>query len=348
VSTQEFSIKTIAVLICLLLVAGSVVTFAQSGGDARRPVASGASSEPAREVDHGLLNEKLETLFDRVESRLADQAGDRAGLDQEVDALRADLTAAQAQIEVLKATVVEALAAQLAAEARLHSLEASAGRDTESEPAAGADPDRPSKMSSVLSYAEGLSRDPEQEPDVDVAAGPPAPGGQMAAGSRDYEVVGRARAATPDATERAASNPPVEAVEPAAGPASAEGAATVAGPAEDELKVGEVHFDSGSADLTPGAQRNAREAAKRIGSMEIEKVRVIGYTDTTGSRELNKHLSLMRAGSIAELLHEVGVPSERIEIVGAGEDSIPEPTGDGVSEPLNRCAGVFVTVGYQK
>jgi outer membrane protein OmpA-like peptidoglycan-associated protein len=341
VSTQEFSIKTIAALICLLLVAGSVVTFAQSGSDARQPGPSRASSEPAQALDRELLNEKLDTLFRRVESRLADQAGERASLDERVEALDAELTAAKAQIEVLKATVVEALAAQLAAEARLQSLETSpAGR-----PGGSA---RSSELGSVLRYAEGLS-EPDPEPGRDAAASRPAPGGELPAGDRDYRVLGEARAAAPDTTGPAASVPSAEAVEPAAGPVSPEAAITGVRAAGDELWVGEVHFDSGSADLTPGADRKAREAAERIGSMEeIEKVRVIGYTDTTGSREVNKHLSLMRAGSIAELLREVGVPDERIEIVGAGEDGIPEPTGDGISEPLNRCAGVFVTVGYQK
>jgi outer membrane protein OmpA-like peptidoglycan-associated protein len=337
VSTQEFSIKTIAALICLLLVAASVVTFAQSGGDVRQPAASRTSSEPAQGFDRELLNERLDALFRRVQSRLADQAGERASLDERVDALGAELTAAKAQIEVLKATVVEALAAQLAAEVRLRSLETSTSGGSE----------RSSEMGSVLRYAEGLS-EPEQEPGEDAATSPPAPGEERPASDRDYRVLGEARAAAPDTSGPAASAPLAGTVEPAAGPVSTEAPATGVEPAGDELRVGEVHFDSGSADLTPGAERKAREAAERIGSMEIEKVRVIGYTDTTGSRELNKHLSLMRAGSIAELLREVGVPDERIEIVGAGEDGIPEPTGDGVSEPLNRCAGVFVTVGYQK
>ena len=334
-STQEFSIKTIAALICLLLVAGSMVTFAQSGDEARQPAPSRASSEPARAVDPDLLSERLDTLFRRVESRLADQAGERASIDERVDTLSAELTAAKVQIEVLKATVVEALAAQLAAEARLRSLETSAAGPSSGREGA-------SEMRSVLSYAEGLS-DPEQEPGPSAAA---PPGGQTAAGAPDYDVIGEASAATPDATGPAA--PLAEAVEPAAGPVFAEAADPAVGPTADELKVGEVLFDTGSADLTPGAQRNAMEAAARIGSMEVEKVRVIGYTDTMGSPELNKHLSLMRAGSLARLLQEAGVPGERIEIVGAGEDGIPEPTGDGVSEPLNRNAGVFVIVSYQK
>jgi hypothetical protein len=31
-----------------------------------------------------------------------------------------------------------------------------------------------------------------------------------------------------------------------------------------------------------------------------------------------------------------------VEVVGSGEDDIPVPTADGVPEPLNRSAGIFV------
>jgi hypothetical protein len=35
------------------------------------------------------------------------------------------------------------------------------------------------------------------------------------------------------------------------------------------------------------------------------------------------------------------VASELIEVEGNGEKGAPEPTEDQVSEPLNRCAGIF-------
>jgi outer membrane protein OmpA-like peptidoglycan-associated protein len=56
------------------------------------------------------------------------------------------------------------------------------------------------------------------------------------------------------------------------------------------------------------------------------------------------HLSLQRARSIAELLESVGVSAEIIAVEGHGEDGVPEPTADQVSEPLNRCAGIFAMV----
>jgi outer membrane protein OmpA-like peptidoglycan-associated protein len=56
------------------------------------------------------------------------------------------------------------------------------------------------------------------------------------------------------------------------------------------------------------------------------------------------HLSLQRARSIADLLESVGVAAEIIAVEGHGEDGAPVPTADQVSEPLNRCAGIFAMV----
>ena len=40
---------------------------------------------------------------------------------------------------------------------------------------------------------------------------------------------------------------------------------------------------------------------------------------------------------------------DRIEVAPMGETAsvLPIPTGDGVSEPLNRCAGIFATLTYR-
>jgi outer membrane protein OmpA-like peptidoglycan-associated protein len=93
--------------------------------------------------------------------------------------------------------------------------------------------------------------------------------------------------------------------------------------------------------LTPGARRKTLEAAERIKGLAVSNIRIAGYTDTLGPAAFNKHLSLQRAQSIGELLSSVGVPSKIIDLEGNGEDGAPEPTGDQVSEPLNRCAGIF-------
>jgi OOP family OmpA-OmpF porin len=110
----------------------------------------------------------------------------------------------------------------------------------------------------------------------------------------------------------------------------------------DAIQVAEVHFDSGSARLTPGGERKTRAAVERIKSMEPTKVRVVAFTDRVGDAAYNRVLSKERALSVAALLESVGLPRDMVEVVGSGEDGIPEPTPDGVPEPLNRCAGIFV------
>jgi len=83
---------------------------------------------------------------------------------------------------------------------------------------------------------------------------------------------------------------------------------------------------------------------ERIRAMEPAKVQVVGYADTVGDAGYNRRLSMQRAGAIAMLLAQVGLSDDMVEIVGNGEDGLPEPTADGISEPLNRCAGIFVVI----
>jgi outer membrane protein OmpA-like peptidoglycan-associated protein len=112
--------------------------------------------------------------------------------------------------------------------------------------------------------------------------------------------------------------------------------------ASDPLMIGEVHFNPGSADLSPGGRSKTAEAAENFKAMAGGRIRVVGYTDTTGSSGHNKHLAVMRADSIAGVLESLGVSRERIEVIGKGEEDTPIPTDDQVAEPLNRCAGIFV------
>ena len=112
--------------------------------------------------------------------------------------------------------------------------------------------------------------------------------------------------------------------------------------AGDSIKVAEVHFNTGSAQLTPGGERRALDAVERIRSMGPAKVRVVAFTDRVGDSAFNLVLSKERALSVAAVLERVGLPREMVEVVGSGEENIPVPTADGVPEPLNRSAGIFV------
>jgi len=53
-------------------------------------------------------------------------------------------------------------------------------------------------------------------------------------------------------------------------------------------------------------------------------------------------ISEQRASVVASVLEEAGIDLSSIEVVGLGEEGIPEATGDEVAEPLNRCVGIIV------
>ena len=180
---------------------------------------------------------------------------------------------------------------------------------------------------------EALWRDSRAEIDALKAAqsqaATPVGGPGTALATAKDEAAGDLRAAVFQPADEAAADDPAASA-PAAGPG--------------EVMLNEIHFNPGSATLTPGGERKALEAADKIKALGARDVRVSGYTDTQGPAAYNMHLSLQRARSIADLLERVGVSAEIIAIEGHGEDGVPEPTADQVSEPLNRCAGIFAMV----
>jgi outer membrane protein OmpA-like peptidoglycan-associated protein len=112
------------------------------------------------------------------------------------------------------------------------------------------------------------------------------------------------------------------------------------GPAELRPLV-EVHFDLGSARLTPGAIAKLERAARVLREVPADRVMVVGNTDTTGPASLNMRISAARAGAVRDFLIAAGLPAVAIETVAQGQERPPVATADGVSEPLNRCVGIF-------
>jgi outer membrane protein OmpA-like peptidoglycan-associated protein len=241
---------------------------------------------------------------------LAEESEAQAGPEQQ-------LRAAEIELEIMRNQVMEALAARAKAEAALEMLR----RDHEALRA-----DQQTAERRVLDLGTEL----------DLAKG------EIAKLGTEVERLSEERASLQPAA--IGSGPADSAAASRPGPLLS----TTPNLAPDEFQVGEVHFNPGSADLTPGGERKTLEAAERIKTMEIAEVRVVGYTDTMGEAGLNQHLSLERAGSIADLLASVGVSREMIEIDGSGEEGVPVPTDDQIAEPLNRCAGIYVVMASPK
>lgn len=66
-----------------------------------------------------------------------------------------------------------------------------------------------------------------------------------------------------------------------------------------------VYFDTGKSVLTPGARADLCAAAQTAGASENSLMLVLGYTDSTGSQEINQTLSEKRAAAVVNHLQQV-------------------------------------------
>ena len=86
------------------------------------------------------------------------------------------------------------------------------------------------------------------------------------------------------------------------------------------VTLGDVLFETGRAELKPGAARNLDQLAQALRSDDRSKVAIEGHTDATGTREFNLDLSLHRAQSVQSYLIGHGVDPARITVRGMGPD----------------------------
>lgn len=114
----------------------------------------------------------------------------------------------------------------------------------------------------------------------------------------------------------------------------------------------DVLFDSGSAELKPGAERVLSELAAVLQQPEARdmKLMVVGHTDDRlmakrPAREKfpdNFALSTARAASVAKVLSRYGVDSSRIGIAGFGDHQPVASNDDPADRRKNRRVELFV------
>jgi outer membrane protein OmpA-like peptidoglycan-associated protein len=323
-------------------------------------VGQAADNEPAEagDAEAQAIADQLDTMIERATARLGDRPageGELGDPNADATALRERLQEAETQIRLLKNVVIQALRAQSAAEEALRREQAA--RQSRAVPEPGPAPTG-SQDQMLAAQVEVLTDSVRRlRADVDALRGrapseePPAPGRQSAL--RPSSSIDKPEP-TVDPLEEDAMLPeagmggryePWNEEEPAQSSSSVAAAvpaddATIA--AGEPIKVAEVHFNSGSAELTPGAERTTLDALERIRSLAPAKVRVVAFTDRVGDSAYNLVLSRERALSVAAVLERTGLPRDMVEVVGSGEEGVPVPTSDGVPEPLNRSAGIFV------
>jgi outer membrane protein OmpA-like peptidoglycan-associated protein len=154
----------------------------------------------------------------------------------------------------------------------------------------------------------------------------------------------------PEVAERAPAPPPAQTVAPAAQPPAAQATAPTPAPAPaalprqaasattgvlDELSsyleegggaegrrfvLDDVTFDTGSARLTDASRATVDELATLLKEHPSARIRIEGFTDSSGSAAANRQLSQQRAETVKQTLVEGGIETGRIQAQGHGPD----------------------------
>lgn len=85
------------------------------------------------------------------------------------------------------------------------------------------------------------------------------------------------------------------------------------------VTLGDVLFELDKARLKPGAKRSLRQLVRALRDAPKTRIRIEGYTDSTGSYAYNMRLSRERAESVRDYLVAHGIDADLITAVGLGE-----------------------------
>lgn len=97
-----------------------------------------------------------------------------------------------------------------------------------------------------------------------------------------------------------------------------------------------VNFEYSKADLTDAAKDILDQVAESLVANETVRVKIVGYTDNTGSAQFNNQLSRLRAETVKNYLISKGVSADRLETEGRGaNDPIADNSTD-KGRTLNR------------
>ncbi|CAI8792074.1 OmpA family protein [Pseudomonas serboccidentalis] len=111
------------------------------------------------------------------------------------------------------------------------------------------------------------------------------------------------------------------------------------------VTFGDVLFDTGKSELKYGSQRNIQQLANFLTENPERKVRIEGFTDSTGSEQLNLRLSEQRAAAVARTLEKLGIGAERILIKGYGMEFPITDNRSAQARQLNRRVEVIISNG---
>jgi outer membrane protein OmpA-like peptidoglycan-associated protein len=108
------------------------------------------------------------------------------------------------------------------------------------------------------------------------------------------------------------------------------------------LTLGDVLFDTGRAELHPGAGRKLDQLAQFLSEHKDRRVQIDGFTDSVGTDSYNEELSRRRADAVKSALLVRGIDSSRIATQGYGKSFPVADNNDSGGRQLNRRVEVVI------
>ena len=102
-------------------------------------------------------------------------------------------------------------------------------------------------------------------------------------------------------------------------------------------------FDKADLKAEGKAQLDAYREKAKADLSSAEKVRVVGYTDSTGTKEHNSQLSKQRAEAVRDYLVSTGVDPKKMDAIGAADANPVADNGTKEGQAKNRRVEIEVT-----
>ena len=109
------------------------------------------------------------------------------------------------------------------------------------------------------------------------------------------------------------------------------------------VTLGDVLFDTGRANLKPGATSNLNRLVAFLNQYPDRTVRIEGYTDSVGGEDYNQGLSERRADSVKSYLAGEGIGSIRLSASGKGESDPVASNDSAAGRQQNRRVEVIIS-----
>jgi outer membrane protein OmpA-like peptidoglycan-associated protein len=103
-------------------------------------------------------------------------------------------------------------------------------------------------------------------------------------------------------------------------------------------------FDTGKADLKPEAHAQINKVGEILAKYPEDRIKIEGFTDSTGGKSFNKMLSEQRARAVSDVLSQRGVKPDQILVAGRGPEAPVASNSSSSGRAKNRRVELHIDV----